>query len=343
MVPCSASCSRIVPNRPGLPPSWSPAGSDSGSAIREILRPTDCVSDQNLDKLNKTDHDPCKRGLVLNGSPDKSGVHIRDEIRSQPELWKRALALSEQVRSLLPERGARVAIVGCGTSYNVALSAAALREARGHGETDAFCASEVPARSYDAVIAISRSGTTTEVVRVLESLGDSTLTIAICATPDTPISRLASRVIDLDFADEESVVQTRFPTTVLALLRGSLGDDLGPAVGDAERALDDPLPDGLEGAARLVFLGRGWAIGLAHEAALKMRETAGLWAESYPALEYRHGPISVASRDTLVWTLGEVPPNLLEDIAATGSRTTGGARDPMAELVLVQRAALARA
>lgn len=277
-----------------------------------------------------------------NGTRD-SGVHLHDEIRSQPEVWKRTLALREEVRPLLPERGARVAIVGCGTSYHVAQAFAAVRETLGHGETDAFCASEMPHRPYDAVIAISRSGTTTEVVRTLESCPPNTLTIAVSAAPDSPVSRLASRVIDLSFADERSVVQTRFPTTVLALLRACVGDDVTTAVRDAERALDEPLPDALDQVGRLVFLGRGLAVGLANEAALKMRETAGLWAESYPALEYRHGPISVASRESLVWMLGEVPANLVEDVVSTGSRVAGGARDPMAELVLVQRSALARA
>ncbi len=46
---------------------------------------------------------------------------------------------------------------------------------------------------------------------------------------------------------------------------------------------------------RIVFLGAGWTVGLASEAALKLREAAGAWTESYPAMEYRHGPISAAS------------------------------------------------
>src|SRR3712207_7559300 len=46
---------------------------------------------------------------------------------------------------------------------------------------------------------------------------------------------------------------------------------------------------------RSTFLGRGWTIGLANEAALKLRESAQAWTESYPAMEYRHGPISITA------------------------------------------------
>ena len=63
---------------------------------------------------------------------------------------------------------------------------------------------------------------------------------------------------------------------------------------DGERALAADLPIDVGAFDHFVFLGRGWTVGLANEAALKMREASGAWAESYPAMEYRHGPISVA-------------------------------------------------
>ena len=70
---------------------------------------------------------------------------------------------------LLPRSGDRVAAVGCGTSLFVSQAYAGLREPAGEGETDAFAASEAPGgRIYDVVLAISRSGTTTEVTRLLE-------------------------------------------------------------------------------------------------------------------------------------------------------------------------------
>ncbi|MGW4243020.1 SIS domain-containing protein, partial [Nocardia sp. NPDC004722] len=149
--------------------------------------------------------------------------HVEREIASQPDCWRRALEM-EGVG--LPEAGERVAVIGCGTSLYMAQAYASLREATGLGETDAFAASEFPAtRRYDRVVAISRSGTTTEVLAAL-ARAQHMPTVAITGDTETPISAAASTVIDLGFADEKSVVQTRFATTVLALLRGHL--DLVP-------------------------------------------------------------------------------------------------------------------
>ena len=97
-------------------------------------------------------------------------------------------------RTRLPGPGERVAIVGCGTSYFIAQAIAAARESAGCGETDAFVASEMPAeRLYDLVLAISRSGTTTEVVRCLQALPAGVRSLAISAVPGTPVVEAARR------------------------------------------------------------------------------------------------------------------------------------------------------
>jgi fructoselysine-6-P-deglycase FrlB-like protein len=266
---------------------------------------------------------------------------IDQEVAGQPAAWARAAQLAGQVVGVLPGAGERVAVVGCGTSAFIGQAYAALRESSGSGETDAFPASEMPSfREYGTVLAISRSGTTTEVLRVLDTV--TTRTVAITATPESPIATRAGDVIALDFADERSVVQTRFATSALALLRAHLGEDLAPAVADAGAALAADLPADPGAFDHFVFLGTGWTVGLAHEAALKMREAAGAHTESYPALEYRHGPISVSGPKSLVWALGQADPELLDDVAATGASVIhAGDLDPMADLVRVQRMAVA--
>ena len=151
------------------------------------------------------------------------------------------------------------------------------------GETDAFAASEMPAgRRYDRVLVLSRSGTTTEIVQLLGRLAGTVPTVAITAAAQSPVGQAAGEVIDLGFADEESVVQTRFATTELALLRAQLGHDPGPAADAAERVLAAPLPPGMLAADQFTFLGTGWTYGLANEAALKLREAAGV-PEAHPA------------------------------------------------------------
>jgi fructoselysine-6-P-deglycase FrlB-like protein len=268
--------------------------------------------------------------------------NIAQELGSQPGCWAEASAVASRVADVLPKAGERVLAVGCGTSLHVAQAYAARREAAGIGETDAAPASEAPAgRQYHRVVAISRSGTTTEVVRFLDGATASTTTLV--GVEGSPVAERASAVVSLAFADERSVVQTRFATSALALLRASLGDDLAPAIADAERALAEELPADPAAFDHFVFLGRGWTVGLANEAALKVREAAAAFSESYPAMEYRHGPISIAGPRSLVWALGDVEPELLADVGRTGATVVAGELDPMAELVRIHRLALALA
>jgi fructoselysine-6-P-deglycase FrlB-like protein len=263
------------------------------------------------------------------------------EIASQPGCWRRAAALLPEVRALLPAPGERVAVVGCGTSWFIAQSYAVARESAGQGETDAFAASEMPAgRSYDRVLALCRSGTTTEILRLLAALEGRQPTIAITADPHTPIAHAADAIITLDFADEQSIVQTRFATTELALLLAHQGTDLEPIASAAERVLAQPLERSWLAASQFTFLGTGWTCGLANEAALKLRESARMWAESYPAMEYRHGPISVTGPGSLVWMFGPAPDGLEPEVAATGGDIWPGTEHPLAELVRVHRVAV---
>jgi fructoselysine-6-P-deglycase FrlB-like protein len=252
--------------------------------------------------------------------------------------------LARGVTDVLPRVGARVAAVGCGTSLFIARAFAAKREAAGLGETDAFAASEFPAgRRYDGVVAISRSGTTTEVLRLLEHLAGRTPTVTITADGSSPAPALATHSIVVDFADERSVVQTRFATSTLALLRASLGEDLVEAIADAKAALE--IDATLEPARfdHFVFLGHGWSVGIAEEAALKLREAAQAHTEAYAAMEYRHGPISLAGERSFVWILGSPDPAIADDVAETGATVRLASLDPMAELVIAQRLAVALA
>jgi len=264
-----------------------------------------------------------------------------EEVRSQPQVWAGVQSLLEG-QSGLPKDGERVAVIGCGTSWFMAQSYAALREAAGKGETDAFTDSEFPLqRSYDRIVTISRSGTTSEIVQILKQV--STPSVLLTAVGGGPAAAHADAEIVLAEADEKSVVQTRFATTALLLLRVSLGADLATVIADAEAALGEEVPASWVEADQITFLGTGWTIGLAHEAALKLRESSQSWTESYPAMEYRHGPISIAQPGRVVWVFGPVPPGLADDVAATGAELVTSDLDPLAHLVLLHRLAVTRA
>jgi fructoselysine-6-P-deglycase FrlB-like protein len=270
-----------------------------------------------------------------------------EEIASQPACWREAAALAATSDLLLPHPDEHVAALGCGTSWFVAQAYAARRAELflAKGVTDAFTPTELPpARRFDRSVVISRSGTTTEAIDVVKRFQiEAVKTSVITAVADSPLAAEAGHLVVLDFADERSVVQTRFATSVLALLRANLGEDLAPAIADAERALAETLPHDPTGFDHFVFLGHGWSVGLAHEAALKMREACQAHTESYPAMEYRHGPIAVAGPSTLVWVLGTPDPSIADDIAATGATVRLPQLDPMAELVSIHRTAVALA
>ncbi|NLU72982.1 sugar isomerase [Streptomyces sp. HNM0575] len=272
-------------------------------------------------------------------------TYMERELSSQPETWREAAQLAGA--AALPGHGLRVAVVGCGTSWFMAQAYAALREAAGLGVTDAFAASEAllgADRGYDRVLALTRSGTTTEVLRLLEAVRGRIPTVTVVGDPDTPAVGLSDETVALPFADERSVVQTRFATSALALLRAHLGGDMAAAARDAEEALTSEMEQEWVDAEQFTFLGAGWTVGLAHEAALKMREASQSWTESYPAMEYRHGPISIAAPGRVTWMFGPSPEGLAAEVARTGGLFVHHERrDPLAELVLVQRVALARA
>jgi glucosamine--fructose-6-phosphate aminotransferase (isomerizing) len=272
------------------------------------------------------------------------GATTLSEIASQPECWARAQREAAAGVAGLPDHGERVLVLGCGTSFYVASAYAWLREQAGHGVTDALIASELPEvlRDYDRVIAISRSGTSAEVVEALTRVGSGTKVTAVLGELGTPVGDNADQVVDLSYADEVSVVQTRFPTTLLTLLRAHLGQAPAQAADLLQQVTAATADDPSEPMPRqLVVLGTGWAAALAQEAALKCRESAGMWAEAYATGEYRHGPISVACPGTLVWAMTPLTDVQVDAIESTGAEVHRGSDDPLVELVRLQRHAVA--
>jgi len=262
------------------------------------------------------------------------------EILSQPQVWRHALESAMTVPAF-GKPGERVLFLGCGTSAFVAESIAELRERAGHGVSDAGYASEwAPARSYDRIVVISRSGTTSEVLSVLEQVPERTATAAIVGVGTSPVARAVDDVMVLDYADEESVVQTRFPTTVLLLARRAFGENVDDLPAQAEAALSREASVRAADFAHFVFLGRSWTYGLAQEAALKVREAAQAWSESYPALDYRHGPIAVAHDETLVVIFGDLDGGLEGDIRRTGAAILHEDLDPLIQLARAQSLAV---
>ncbi|MFI5781653.1 SIS domain-containing protein [Nocardia sp. NPDC051570] len=272
-------------------------------------------------------------------------THLAAEVATQPDDWARAASTAAEHAALLPKPGERVAVIGCGTSYFMSHAIAYLRESSGQGLTDAWPASDVrTGREYDRYVVISRSGTTTEVLDAMRAIPRETPRTIICSSPGTAALELGDPIL-IDEVDEQSVVQTRFATTTLAILRWHLGEDLGPAIAQARAVLAEDLETSVAAvryAEQISFVGLGFAAALAEEAGLKLRESCQSWAESYLSTEYRHGPISIAAPGRAVWAFGAVDPTLGDDVKATGAHFEQRDIDPMADLVRLHRLCVLR-
>lgn len=286
--------------------------------------------------------------LTATPAANEPGHHTVTELATQPAMWRRAAETAEDVSSLLPQAGERVLVLGCGTSYYIGEAYARRRVVAGIGPTRAAIPSELDDVADDEVVVLlSRSGTTGDLLALGQQLRETHRIVTISGAPGTPIPELVpSASILLDYADETSVMQTRFATTGLSLLRRSLGEDVKALAveGDAALAAELPLtPAQLADLRHVVLLGTKWSVAIAQEAALKVREAAGFWTEAYPVFEYQHGPISCAGPRSLIWALTDVPDTVSADILATGAKLEVSTLDAQAELVRVHRLAVALA
>ncbi len=151
------------------------------------------------------------------------------------------------------------------------------------------------------VVGVSVSGQSPDVVRVIEDgRRQGALTLAVTATPSSPLGRAAELCLPLACGEERAVAATKSYTSQLmafAMLSAALADD-GEAWRELEAvpaavgaALAAPAPGGaLAQATRLAVLGRGYGYGTAHEVALKLKETGYLAAEPYSFADFLHGP-----------------------------------------------------
>jgi len=260
---------------------------------------------------------------------NKPGEHTLQEILSQPRIWSETEAqlresqLLEKFAALFSPRSPWL-FVGCGSSYYLSRLIAALWTkhfyipAAGVPASELLFAPEETLRRLGAeqIVLMSRSGETTEVLRAAELLQKhkTVQTLGVTCNPASPLEALCTRTFKLTWADEKSTVMTRsFTAILLAFQRLGL-----QFVGDNQfSAALDQLPQ--QGQVWLdtyakkicafgekrkfkdyVFLGQGVHYWLAQEAGLKVTEMSSSYAQVYHSLEFRHGPRSIAGRDTLV-------------------------------------------
>lgn len=282
------------------------------------------------------------------------GAHARAEILSQPHCWSSCLKQLEN-KATTDEIGKAFSgvrewlFVGCGSSYYLALAAAASWtvitgvRARAVPASELLLAPDLVLNGLEdvAAIVISRSGRTSEVLRAAEYLEDKNIrTLAISCAADQPLEQIASSTIALSPADEESTVMTRsFTSMLLGLqyLAACMSDEhalskalrhlptaVQPVLGDLHPRIQEFVA--AHRFADYVCLGQGPFYGLACESALKLTEMSVSYGQSFHTLEFRHGPKSIVASDTLIMFLisqrgYDAECGVLEEIKALGGTT----------------------
>jgi len=283
------------------------------------------------------------------------GAFTRNEIFSQPEAWAAALdVLTGQRQAILDIEAVRrydqILFTGCGSTYYLSLAAATLTQELTGRPSRAFPASELwlhPKSSYAAgktlLIAVSRSGETTETLRACQAFLDNPrgdlLTISCYA--ETPLAQRGTVNLVFPSGQERSVAQTRaFSTMYLATAalgclwagRADLYDSLARLPEAGRRLLKDYAATATDLGRearfdRFYFLGSGGRYGLAGELSLKMKEMSLSHSEPFHFMEFRHGPKSMVTADTtlmvgLVSERGyEDESRVLNEMEALGSTT----------------------
>lgn len=176
-----------------------------------------------------------------------------------------------------------------------------------------------------AMLAISQSGASPDLVALTrKAAAGGASTVALVNTLDSPLGRIADKVLPLAAGPELAVAATKsFVASLVAVTAIHAGQTGNHALEDELLSLPAVLRAQTGGskldlrplaqARRLFCLGRGLGLAIAGEAALKFKETCLLAAEGASSAEFRHGPLALADKDTVALVF------LLDDATRQGT------------------------
>jgi len=192
------------------------------------------------------------------------------------------------------------------------------------------------------VAALSQSGKSPDLidsVRYLKGLGARSA--ALVNTARSPLAEVTDSEILLPAGLEQSVAATKSYVAMLmagAQIVARLADDLGindgltsaiqrlPAQMDAAAQEDWSLAlSVLANADKMIVIGRGAALPIAQEAALKLKETSGIQAEAFSSAEVRHGPMEIIEEGYPVLVFAPSGPEQAGTLAFAQDMRTRGA------------------
>jgi glucosamine--fructose-6-phosphate aminotransferase (isomerizing) len=192
------------------------------------------------------------------------------------------------------------------------------------------------------LVAVSQSGRSAEVIRLLDSNKGTSPLLAITNTPDSPLAERAEAKILTRAGEEHSVACKTYLATLAALrwLGDVMGEcDLSRTRHELERA--EPLLaeylgrwkehvggflELLGGVRHLFLLGRGESLAAAQSGALIIKESDHFHAEGMSSAAFRHGPFEMLSGEVLALIFAggrgtrELNRGLLRDVRERGGR-----------------------
>ena len=315
---------------------------------------------------------------------------IRDELNSIGKCLQLVCEKEEAVRRLF-SGAKRMWFVGSGSSYCLAKSAAAMFTMRCDIPSLSVAAGDLllhterylNAVKNSVVVFVSRSGMTSEVLRVHEMVAklEGVSTVSLCANAASILNDASDLSLCMPWAFDESVCQTRTIGSfysALAMICALVSQDTHlqeqlKAVSCMADMLESrvlPLAQQLAGEDwdHAVVLADAEAAGVMEEGALAFKEICCMNSNFYNLLDVRHGPVVMIDERTFVFAFlesaGQTEQALLEDLrkrtgyvvslgpfaAAEGEDThfdTGEITDPVAAaipaLYLLQNVALYKA
>lgn len=278
-----------------------------------------------------------------------------NEIKAQPEAWDEAIQIainhSEDLEIFWSTAFQQYVFIGCGSTYYLSLSAAAFMQAMTKRISRAYPSSELlhspknifpNKKSSSLLIALSRSGTTTETHLATRNFKEDQQCNVITVTnyPNSKLNTFGDVKIAIPSGQEKSVAQTKSFTsmyvacTTIALLAGHFEDLISsmnnlPSIGENLLNEYDYLAQELgqdQNLNQFFFLGSSNLYGLACEASLKLKEMSLTVSEPFHFLEFRHGPISMVNSNTMVIGLlseerRKYEEPVLEQVRSLGGRT----------------------
>jgi glucosamine--fructose-6-phosphate aminotransferase (isomerizing) len=276
------------------------------------------------------------------------------EIHEQPKALRSSLSLRSEVcqeAARILNDSQQVYITAAGTSNHAGLAGRYMFTKLSRVRTQNILSSEFPELTGellcedDVVLAISQSGETADTINAVKhAKRQGAKVVSVTNVVGSTLSKLSDYTIYTYAGPEYGLAATKtFLVQVaclsllsldLSLMRGSLSDGEVKNLREGLMSTPHVVDRTIKRQDRVVrdiayqyankqsffFLGRGISTATAMEGALKLKETAYIHAEAYPAGESRHGPIALIepgfpviiiappdeTYDRLVKNLGEI-------------------------------------